>query len=493
MEHPPRHGPYTLDEVRPPPTSKGTTFYPKTLTPTDAPTSLSGKRLSFPPQPASAKVTHLKTSRPLSPRVTESANHPPHEPHPKLNPNDILVIFEVDRRRVAVRIENTDEKISSIRQKLSDLGHTDQAKFRIFHGRDLDDSHTLSHYGIKGGDKLIMKELTLFSKFHEKLFHWDKLRFGKRKQQGSTPLKSNELIHELSDILDSARKTKDESVFLSRYRPLKENDFCDECQKQTDRYRLGRKPCNECGMSELFMASCPSSLETRRTILNVFLPPPSRLFHLVSSSYLRWLALGHKTITYLETLSFGITGKVIGKGDVRLLCFSLRYKCPRQARDTTAPSVLSDDICFNLFAQFDFAKYYVYLSTQNQDPLRNEKKKYNNQEHLDNLKKVLDACDQCDGGKDPAKNFWVTDVWNQAISLEMKNSFNVKETFRKLFYDFCATNSLDHQSYVLVVKIPKDESDDPFDHESVPIPLHDLYPSKKRKIEWGTVNILFIV
>jgi hypothetical protein len=403
--------------------------------------------------------------------------------HPKLNPNDILVIFEVDGRRVTIRIENANQKISKLRQKLSDLGHTDQSQFRLFHGRDLDDSHTLSHYGIKGGDKLIMKELTIFSKFHEKLFHWDKLRFGKRKQQGATPLKSNELIHELSDILDSARDTKDESVFLSRYHPLKESHFCDGCEKKNDRHRVGRKPCDDCGMSELFMVSYPSSLETRRTILNVFLPPHSRLFHLVSSSYLRWLALGHKTISYLETLTFGMTGKVIGRGDVRLLSFSLRYKCPRRALDESAPSDLSDDICFNLFAHFDFAKYFEYLSALNQDHPRTGKKKGNNQEHLDNVKRVLDSCDNFDGAKDPAKNFWVSDVWYQAISLQMKYCFNVKETFRRMFYDFCATKSLDDQSYVLVVKIPKDESDDPFDHESVPIPSLEPQPSKKRKIE----------
>jgi hypothetical protein len=371
--------------------------------------------------------------------------------------NEILVTFEVDSRRILVPVENFDEKVSSFRHKIENLGHSDQSQFRLFHGRDLVDEKTLSFYGIKGGDKVILKESSKFSRFHEKLFHWDKGRFGKRKQQGSTPLKSNELIGELSSLLEGAKKTKENSVFLSRYVPIKEIDMCVECKKVGDRCKLGKqKPCSQCGMSEYFMLNCPSTIETRKQILNVFLPLPSRLFHLVSSSYLRWLALGHKTITYLETLSVGLTGRIHGKSDVRLMCFSLRYKCPRQAKDI--PN-FSEDICFNVFAQFDFGKYFETLSNCDKDQ-RNEKKKFTNTEQKENMMRILEACDICENISprvDKSKNFWVTDVWNQVITTDLKSRINVKETLRILFYDFCATCALDPSSFFLVVKIPKDE------------------------------------
>eukprot|EP00009_Paramoeba_aestuarina_P003446 CAMPEP_0201522994 /NCGR_PEP_ID=MMETSP0161_2-20130828/18681_1 /ASSEMBLY_ACC=CAM_ASM_000251 /TAXON_ID=180227 /ORGANISM="Neoparamoeba aestuarina, Strain SoJaBio B1-5/56/2" /LENGTH=579 /DNA_ID=CAMNT_0047921983 /DNA_START=126 /DNA_END=1865 /DNA_ORIENTATION=- len=382
--------------------------------------------------------------------------------------NEIVIIHEINQERIIFQVPDFNQKVIKIRQELVKRGYTDG---RLFFGKDLANDKSLFYYGIKSRDKLFLKENSQFSRFHEKFFHWDKARFGRRKQQGSTPLKSNSIISELSNLLDDAKMNQG-SIFISEYSPLPVKRLCQECARKSERCKL--RTCENCGMSEFYIVSYPSSPETRKQILEVFIPSSFRLFHLLSANYLRWLALGRKTITYLENLSIGATGKIAGKGNRRIICFSLRYKCPRQAKgyDDT-----SEDVCFNIFAEFDFGKYLDYLAVGE----RPEKKKQTNEEQAMSIRRILEAIDSADPNSgssssmtdvNESPNFWANDIWNLVITDDTRR-LNVKETLRILFYDFCSTCSLDPQSYCLVVRIPKD--DEPSD-------LSLGRPSKKRKV-----------
>ena len=381
--------------------------------------------------------------------------------------NEIVIIHEINQERIIFQVPDFNQKVIKIRQELMKKGYTDG---RLFFGKDLANDKSLFYYGIKSRDKLFLKENSQFSRFHEKFFHWDKARFGRRKQQGSTPLKSNSIISELSNLLDDAKMNQG-SIFISEYSALPIKRLCGECARKSERCKL--RTCESCGMSEFYIVSYPSSPETRKQILDVFIPSSFRLFHLLSANYLRWLALGRKTITYLENLSIGATGKIAGKGNRRIICFSLRYKCPRQAKgyDDT-----SEDVCFNIFAEFDFGKYLDYLAAGE----RPEKKKQTNEEQAMSIRRILEAIDSADPNSgsssmtdvNESPNFWANDIWNLVITDDTRR-LNVKETLRILFYDFCSTCSLDPQSYCLVVRIPKD--DEPSD-------LSLGRPSKKRKV-----------
>eukprot|EP00008_Paramoeba_atlantica_P002644 CAMPEP_0201480342 /NCGR_PEP_ID=MMETSP0151_2-20130828/4834_1 /ASSEMBLY_ACC=CAM_ASM_000257 /TAXON_ID=200890 /ORGANISM="Paramoeba atlantica, Strain 621/1 / CCAP 1560/9" /LENGTH=404 /DNA_ID=CAMNT_0047862157 /DNA_START=616 /DNA_END=1830 /DNA_ORIENTATION=- len=371
-------------------------------------------------------------------RPTSSRPSNPVEP----GNNEILIVHEIDEEKIVVPIHDFDQNLSKLRQELKCRGYSGG---RFFFGKDLSDDRALSYYGVKPRDKLYLKEDSKFSRFHEKFFHWDKARFGKRKQQGSTPLKSNAIISELSDLFDEALKNQG-SVFVTEYTPLPTKDLCHECALKNDRCK---RMCESCRMSEFYIFSYPSSPETRKQILDVFIPPPFRLFHLLSAKYLRWLALGRKTITYLENLSIGVTGKIQGKGERRIICFSLRYKCPKQSKGQDDSS---EDVCFNIFAEFDFRKYIEYLSATE----RAEKKKQTNEEQIASILRILEAVD-CSEPSEMYQNFWANDIWNLVITADDSRRLNVKETLRILFYDFCATCGLDTFSYFLVVRIPKGE------------------------------------